>query len=135
MEKTILIVDDEKAQVDGLCKSLSEALPDITFIGSSEETEMKRMIEHRFYSIAIVDLRMDKFAFDGIDLIKEIFQVNPFANIIIVSAFKDEYFGNLKELILTGKIINVFEKEQFKTLSEKLVSTIREYYEKVTTLC
>ena len=51
MEKTILILDDEKAQVDGLQKSLSEQLPEINFIGASEEAEMKRSIEHKFYSI------------------------------------------------------------------------------------
>jgi len=132
MEKTILIIDDEKAQADGLCKALSESLPEIDFISAYEEADMKSKIEHKFYSIAIVDLRMDKFPFDGIDLIREIFQVNPFAKVIIVSNFKEEYFGKLKEFILTGKVIDVFEKEQFKPFTEKLTNSIKNYYDKIS---
>lgn len=131
MEKTVLIIDDQPQQAEGLFKALSAAIEKVNFIWSTTEEDIKTKIEHSFYSIAIVDLRMDDYKFDGIALIKEIFVINPFAKVIVVSAFKDEYFVKLKDLILTGKIIDVFEKENFKTLAEKLETSIKSYFEKL----
>jgi DNA-binding NarL/FixJ family response regulator len=131
MEKNVLIIDDEKDQAEGLDKLLSAALPKFNFEAYSSEEDIKFAIEHRYYSLAIVDLRMDKYAMDGIQLIKEIFKINPFAKVIIVSAFKDEYFGKLKEVMLTGKVVDIFEKEQIKVLTAKLADSIQAYYEKL----
>ena len=47
---------------------------------------------------------------------------------IIISAFKEEYFGKLKEFILTGKVVEIFEKEQVKVLTNKIAIAISEYY-------
>jgi DNA-binding NarL/FixJ family response regulator len=133
MEKTVVIIDDQKDQADGLAKALYAVLPNFKFEPYSTEAEINDAIEHRFYSLAIVDIRMDKFAFDGIDIIKRIFEINPFAKIIIVSAFKDEYFGKLKELLVTGKVVDILEKEQFKVWVPKLEKIISEYYTTVDT--
>lgn len=131
MKKTVLIIDDQQDQAEGLYKALSSTLKDIHFEWSSTEEEIKSSIEHKFYSLAIVDLRMDKYKFDGIELIKEIFIINPFAKVIVVSAFKDEYFKELKDIILTGKVVDVFEKDQFKILTENLQNAITNYYERL----
>ncbi len=131
MEKTILIIDDQADQAEGLYKLLSEELPHFNFLWSSAEKDILHSIEHKFYSLAIVDIRMDTYDFDGIKIINDIFTINPFAKVIVLSAFKDEYFGSLKDLMLTGKIVDIFEKEQFKTLVTKLKSAIENYYSKV----
>jgi DNA-binding NarL/FixJ family response regulator len=131
MEKNILIIDDEKDQAEGLFKGLSSALPDYSFEWHSEAGNIKSAIENRFYTLAIVDIRMDKYDFDGIEIIKEIFKINPFAKVIIVSAYKDEYFGKLKDLVLTGNVVDVLDKEQFKSLIEKLSLIIKSYYDSV----
>jgi len=131
MEKTILIIDDQKEQADGLCKALSVHMREVKFESYSLEAEILEAIEERFYTIAIVDIRMDKYGIDGIDIVKKIFEVNPFAKVIIVSAFKDEYFGKLKEVLLSGRVIDVLEKEQFKIWIPKIEGIIRNYYSKV----
>jgi DNA-binding NarL/FixJ family response regulator/Holliday junction resolvase-like predicted endonuclease len=128
MEKTVLIIDDEVDQATGLQKALSLALPQYHFEHYSSEQDIMSAIEHRYYSLAVVDLRMDKYAFNGIELIKKIFVINPFAKVIIVSAFKNDYFNDLKELLLTGKIVDILEKDQFKILSQQLATRIHEYY-------
>lgn len=129
MEKTVLIIDDERGQAEALTQLLQEALPDVSFICEHEEDSITRSIEEKFFSLAIVDIRMDKYKFDGLELVETIFEKNPFAKVIIVSFFKDEYFSKIKKLLLTGKIIDVLEKESLKTWIPKLKDAILNYYE------
>ena len=129
MEKTVLIIDDQREQAEGLWKLLSAALPHITFEWYSEEQAIIDAIEHRFYTLAIVDLRMDKYNIDGLGIIRKIFEINPFAKVMVLSAFRDEYFGQLKDVFLSGKVVDFFEKEQFKTLAGKLQKSVQAYFD------
>lgn len=131
MEKTIIVIDDQKEQADGLSKALTPLLPDYNIEPYSAEKDILNAIENRFYTLAIVDIRMDKYSISGIDIVNKIFEVNPFSKVIIVSAFKDEYFAKLKDLLLTGKVIDVLEKEQFKLWIPKLQKVIIDYYSKI----
>lgn len=131
MRKNVIIIDDVKEQAEGLDKGLSKVLPDYSFENYYSEQEILNAIENRFFSLAILDIRMDGFSFDGIELAKKIFEVNPFAHVIIISAFKDEYFLRLKDLILTGKVVDIQDKEDFDTWIPKLKGTIEKYYENI----
>jgi len=128
MQKTTLIIDDQKAQADGLAKALSNALPQFNFEGYSGEDEILDAIENRFYTLAIVDIRMDDYAFDGISLVQKIFEINPFAKVILVSAFKDEYTEDLKKVILSGKVIDILDKKTIKKWVAELSPKIIDYY-------
>lgn len=131
MRKNVLIIDDVKEQAEGLAKGLKMQLPDYNFESYYEENQILNAIENRFYSLAILDIRMDDFAIDGIELAKKIFDINPFSNVIIISAFKDEYFMRLKDLLLTGKVVDIQDKEDFDIWLPKLKSTIEDYYKKI----
>lgn len=131
MEKTILIIDDQKDQAEGIRKALEPLLPHFRFEAYSQEKEILLAIEERFFTLAIVDIRMDDYEFDGIDIVNKIFEVNPFAKVIIVSAFREEYFGKLKDVILSGKVVDVMEKESFKIWMPKLKDVIEKYYLKI----
>ena len=131
MRKNVLIIDDVKDQAEGLSKGLSKLMPNYTFENYHSEQDILDAIENRFFSLAIIDIRMDGFAFDGIDLAKKIFEVNPFSHVIIVSAFKDEYFPRLKDLLMTGKVVDIQDKEGFDTWLPKLNKTIESYYENI----
>lgn len=131
MRKNIIIIDDVKEQAEGLDKGLSKLMPNYSFENYHSEQEILDAIENRFFSLAIIDIRMDGFAFDGIDLAKKIFEVNPFSHVIIVSAFKDEYFPRLKDLLMTGKVVDIQDKESFETWLPKLKNTIETYYKNI----
>ena len=131
MRKNVIIIDDVKDQAEGLSKGLSKLMPNYTFENYHSEQDILDAIENRFFSLAIIDIRMDGFAFDGIDLAKKIFEVNPFSHVIIVSAFKDEYFPRLKDLLMTGKVVDIQDKEGFDTWLPKLNKTIESYYENI----
>lgn len=128
MEKNILIIDDEKVQAEGLTKALKKVLPEFYIDWCSEEEAILDAIENRFYTLAIVDIRMDKYKYDGLDIVSRIFEINPFAKVIIVSAFKDEYIVQLKKVLLTGKVVDIIDKESFSTWPQKLKLIIENYY-------
>jgi len=131
MRKNILVIDDKKEQAEGLAKGLSKIMSDYTFEHHYTEDEILSAIENRFYSLAIVDIRMDDYSIDGIEIVKRIFEVNPFAKVIIVSAFKDEYIIKLKNLLLTGKVLDIQDKSELSLWLPNLKSTIEEYYNKL----
>jgi CheY-like chemotaxis protein len=131
MRKNVIIIDDVKDQAEGLDKGLSKLMPNYSFENYHSEQNILDAIENRFFSLAIIDIRMDGFAFDGIDLAKKIFEVNPFSHVIIVSAFKDEYFPRLKDLLMTGKVVDIQDKEGFEAWLPKLKETIETYYENI----
>jgi CheY-like chemotaxis protein len=129
MKRSVLIIDDVKEQAEGLEKGLRKSLPleyDLKCV--YEEKEILENIDNRYFSLAIVDLRMDGFSFDGIELIKKIIEKNPFAKILIVSAFKGEYLLQLKDLFLTGKIIDVLDKEDYDIWIPKISNIIETYH-------
>jgi hypothetical protein len=131
MEKSILIIDDERAQAEGLAKGLKKILPEVSFVPVFEEISITNAIENRFFSIAVVDLRMDKYNLDGKTIIERIIEINPFSKIIIVSGFTSEYFPTIKDLMLTGKIIDVQEKGELDIWLPKLANTILTYYKEL----
>jgi response regulator receiver domain len=131
MRQSVLIIDDEINQAENLSKALKKRVENTDFHYVSAEEEITTAIENRYFSVAIVDLRMDKFSFDGIDCIQKIFEINPFAKVIVISAFAGEYFLQIKDLLLTGKVIDVVEKESFDAFTEKLASLIINYHQKV----
>lgn len=131
MKRSVLIIDDEHSQAEGLNKALTKELTNTSFTYASQEEDIMLAIENNYFSIAIVDLRMDKYSIDGIDLIKKIFDVNPFAKIIIVSAFTGEYFSQIKDLLTTGKVIDVVEKIEFNLFTQKLKTIIENYHSEI----
>ena len=131
MKRSILIIDDIKEQAEGLEKGLRKQLSqEYNFFHAFEETQIIDAIENRYFSLAIVDLRMDEFSFNGVQLIEKIFLTNPFAKVIIVSAFKGEYLLQLKDLFLTGKILDVLDKEDYDIWIPKIANIIEDYHKK-----
>lgn len=131
MIRSVLIIDDIKEQAIGLAKALQKETPLIDFIPVFEEDKIIDYIENRFYNLALVDLRMDKYQYDGIALAEKIIEVNPFAKIIIVSAFAHEYLIKIKHLLSSGKIIDILDKESFDIWIPKLNEVIVNYYEEI----
>ena len=132
MNKNILIIDDEKIQVAGLKRILSKKIGDSNIFGASDETEILQIIESKFYNLAIVDLRMDEYQYDGTDIIEKIIQYNPFCKIIIVSAYISEFIPKINNLLKTGQIIAVSEKKAIETWSDELAKIINDYFDHIS---
>ena len=127
MNRTILIVDDDELQAKNLATALAQELKDYQIISEWRENEIFNAVVKNFYSVALVDLRMDRFKFDGFDIMNLIGDVNPFAKTIAVSAYTEEYMQKLQEFISEGKLLAISEKESFSTWVPKLKDIIEGY--------
>lgn len=128
MKKIILIIDDEAIQATALRKKLLENFNNAEIICASSENDIQDYIENKFYNLVLLDIRMDDYQFDGIKLAKQIIEINPFAKIIFVSKFLNEYMPALNELMGTGRILAFSEKEEYDTWIKKLTPIIQDYY-------
>jgi DNA-binding NarL/FixJ family response regulator len=124
MNNRILIIDDEVLQAENLKKALTVSKPNYSFDVASNPEEIDKKIRETYFNVAVVDLRMDKFPKNGVDIIKEILDVNPFARIIVVSAFIPEYLEDINELIKTGRVAAIHDKEKFDSFKEKVGASI-----------
>lgn len=130
MNKSILIIDDDETQARELCKALKKKLTSCSFTYAFEETDIMTKVTCQFYSLAIVDLRMDKYKINGFDVMDQIFATNPYAKIIVISAYMGEYKIRLSEYMSKGNILALSEKRGFDNWIPELVSIIEGYYSK-----
>jgi len=128
MNRSVLIIDDDRTQAEQLTKALSTNMPDVTFFCAHEEKEISNKVLTCYYNLAIVDLRMDSYEFDGFSLIDQIASINPFAKIIAMSAYSGEYSENLDQLLAEGKIIGLSVKEDYDKWIPKLQKSISTYF-------
>ncbi len=131
MVKSILIIDDEVLQAENLAKAIRKEKSRINCFFESEENSILETIENKYFDIAIVDLRMDNFSIDGFSIIDKIITVNPFAKIIIVSAFTNEYIDSINKILITGKIIAICEKKEFTAFLNEILFYISKYEEDI----
>lgn len=128
MRHSILIIDDEELQASNLAKALSDEFPEYDILHVSKEHDIHRVIVSHYYSVALVDLRMDGYSFDGFDVIDWISEINPYAKIIAVSAYTDEYMMKLSSCMSEGKLLAISEKDSYEMWIPKLKDIISEYY-------
>lgn len=132
MFKTIIVIDDQQDQAKGLASGLQKKFDNsYRFENYYLEEDILEAINNRFFYLAIIDIRMDAYNKNGIEIAETIFKNNPLAKVILVSAFKAEYFYDVKELMKTGKVIDVLDKEPFSTWIPKLSNVISDYFKKL----
>lgn len=126
----VLILDDESVQASALAKALEREMLEIEVDYASSKEDILRKVVCTAYSIAIVDLRMDKYEIDGVQIIHLISDINPYAKIIAVSAYTSEYQVVLSEFLSQGKILAICEKDNFDKWIPKIKSIISTHIEK-----
>lgn len=130
MNKSILIIDDQENQAKELTCALQAALGDCNIYHASEEKDIMTKVITRYYSVAIVDLRMEGYAIDVFDVMDQIMIANPYAKIIIVSAYMSEYMTRISEYLSRGAILAISEKKALGTWVPELTKIINGYFNK-----
>jgi len=133
MRHSILIIDDIHIQAVNLQKVFKKERKYYFAQTATTEEEIENAISEFYFNIAIVDLRMDAFKFNGFEIIKNIIKNNPFAKIIIQSAYLPEYSEDLKDILISGKISAILDKGKFDKFkmqvleeTDKIVSEFEE---------
>lgn len=128
MNKSILIFDDQESQAKELCYALQKAVGDCSIGYAFEEKDIMAKVITRYYSVAIVDLRMERYGIDGFDVMDQIMTANPYAKIIIVSAYMSEYMTRISEYISKGAVLAISEKKDLETWVPELAKIIDGYF-------
>ena len=122
MKHSVLIIDDEAQGALNLAKVFNASRPDLMVTTATTENEISDKIENIYYNVAIVDLRMDAFSINGFDIINKIIEVNPFAKVIIMSAYLPEFTDELSTIMTSGKIEGIVSKEKFDIFKNKILA-------------
>ena len=130
MNRSVLIIDDEELQARNLSEALKAELPNCDFFYEWKEEEIEKTIINNYFSVALVDLRMDRYQIDGFKIIDLITDVNPYSKIIAVSAYTDEYMKKLTDYMSEGKLLAVSDKESYDIWIPKLKDIIVGYFNK-----
>lgn len=81
----VIIIDDEKIILDGEINVLKEVLPNAEIYSFSEPDEAKEFLRINKVQLAVLDIEMGQIS--GFDLCKELIEINPFLNVLFLTAF------------------------------------------------
>lgn len=93
MEKPIkiLIADDHNLVRDGLINTISKRMADITFGEASSAAEVLKEVFHQKWDLLILDINMP--GRDGLDVLKELKNMQPELPVIILSMYPENQFA------------------------------------------
>lgn len=133
--KTVAIIDDESIQAENLVKGLSrvDAFSLFEFQSFSTKEDLLNIQSYGLYEFAVIDIRMDKYDFNGLDIATSLIRLNPNIKIIMISSFTKEYEDNKKFkdlLLLSSKnIVDILDKNvSFNIWLELVKSSIEKNF-------
>ncbi|MBQ9512791.1 MAG: response regulator, partial [Lachnospiraceae bacterium] len=98
----VLIVDDEAAVAEDLATVLKKVLSYAVIKSAFSASTALQMVRKEAFDVALLDIRMpDK---DGLALAKEIKEIRPLINIIMVTAYP-EYALEAHKLFVSGYLL------------------------------
>ena len=86
----VILVDNERIILNGVLPVLKEALPGATIEGFTKPSDAMMYAKDNVVSIAFLDIEMGRFS--GLDVCKELLQINPCMNVIFLTAYADYSF-------------------------------------------
>jgi ActR/RegA family two-component response regulator len=123
----VLVIDDEQKQANGLAKSIEKDLK-LNTSWAAQEADILYKLDHLYYNIAVVDLQMEGYSFDGVNLIEKILDENPFCKIIIVTGYLKNYFDIINKIKTSHKdrIWTIVEKTANQAYLDTIYKAINE---------
>lgn len=67
------MIDDEKLQAQALASGIQKSVQNSEVMYAYDETDIINKVCNAFYNLLILDIRMDNYGFNGIDLAKMAF--------------------------------------------------------------
>jgi DNA-binding response OmpR family regulator len=118
----VLLAEDDKSTVEFLQDILEEYFSEVTTAYNGEEALEIYRKNYKAFDLVISDIIMPKL--DGLQLCKEIYNINKHQKIIIISAYNDEKY--LIPFINIG--VDRFIKKPFKTQEfNEVLSSLSDY--------
>jgi len=136
----VLFVEDSEMVRESTCDILSEFFTHIDIAINGKEG-LQQYIDfykdnNRFYDIVITDINMPKM--NGIEMIEHIFEENPKAHIIVMSAHDEsKYLLKLINMGISNFILKPIDIMRFNSVIENIIENIinekklEDYHEKI----
>jgi response regulator of citrate/malate metabolism len=132
MDKNILVVYNSISEAGRLVNMLNEQMPGFSFARKDKEHDVVQAIESRYYSLLIIDLDIRLKGDTGIELVKHIFDMNPFVKLICLSA---GVTGKLAEDLMAvdqHRLVDIVQRRRLPVMVQELKLVVEHYYKKVS---
>lgn len=83
----VIMADDEKIILAGGLALLKETLPDAEITGFTKPSEVIEFAKNHVIALAFLDIEMGKT--NGLDLCRDLLQINPRTNVVFLTAYMD----------------------------------------------
>lgn len=113
----VIVVDDERLILSECMEVIEKVLPGASIAGFTKQAEA---IEYsRAHDVALAFLDIEMGTPSGLDVCRELLKINPYTNVIFITAFK-EYAFDAWETGASGFLLKPPTEEEIKKQLEKL---------------
>ena len=119
----ILIVDDELTALRDLERALKKVVPDAEIQKADEVDTALTMVREQEFDVTFLDIHMPEK--DGLTLAKEIKQIRPMMNIVMVTAFA-QYALDAMKLYVSDYILKPAQAEDLRNALANLRNPVQE---------
>ena len=115
---TILAVDNENLMLNRLCRHIKQIKPDSLVVSFKNPTDALEYMENHTVDVVFLEIMLQKMM--GIELARQMQQINPHVNIIFTSSYSNYMYEAMSEIRCSGFIVKPVTTEKIKRELEDL---------------
>ena len=115
---TILAVDNENLMLNRLCRHIKQIKPDSLVVSFKNPADALAYMENRTVDVVFLEIMLRKMM--GIELARQMHQINPHVNIIFTSSYSNYMYEAMSEIRCSGFIVKPVTTEKIKRELEDL---------------
>lgn len=115
---TILAVDNENLMLNRLCRHIKQIKPDSLVVSFKNPADALAYMENHTVDVVFLEIMLQKMM--GIELARQMQQINPHVNIIFTSSYSNYMYEAMSEIRCSGFIVKPVTTEKIKRELEDL---------------
>lgn len=115
---TILAVDNENLMLNRLCRHITQIKPDSLVVSFKNPADALAYMENHTVDVVFLEMMLQKMM--GIELARQMQQINPHVNIIFTSSYSNYMYEAMSEIRCSGFIVKPVTTEKIKRELEDL---------------
>ena len=115
---TILAVNNENLMLNRLCRCIKQVKPDSLVVSFKNPADALAYMENHTVDVVFLEMMLQKMM--GIELARQMQQINPHVNIIFTSSYSNYMYEAMSEIRCSGFIVKPVTTEKIKRELEDL---------------
>ena len=115
---TILAVDNENLMLNRLCRHIKQIKPDSLVVSFKNPADALAYMENHTVDVVFLEIMLQKMM--GIELARQMQQINPHVNIIFTSSYSNYIYEAMSEIRCSGFIVKPVTTVKIKRELEDL---------------